>query len=159
MRPTKQLILGFREAASRLRDYNVKYAWDKPCNCNCGILAQAILGLTGDQLFERYQPCGTWSSYAEYNMRMCADTGIPHDELFKILQEAGLELGDYNLIEYVGGIKLCSDREYVAVQFDQWADELERKRRNETNKVTHPRTKGDRKETTGSQHQIQLVDA
>jgi hypothetical protein len=72
-------------------------------------------------------------------MDSCSETGMPTDELFRVLCEAGLELGDFSLIENIGDEDDCDlgDRELVARRFDQFADNLETKRKTNQRKQNH----------------------
>lgn len=105
----EKLISALESVISGLESGSVNYDWEKVCQCNCGLVAQAITGLQDKELYEKllhpmiekyhdasegrrklnhkkkYDP--TWCQLvAEY----CPLTGMPMEGIFKILYEAGM---------------------------------------------------------------------
>lgn len=122
MKPTKTLIRALRETAQKLRD-GTNYNWHFMSRCNCGLLAQTIMGINSRELALNLAAeglCGYWRSMAKDR---CPATGLPNDSVFRTLAEAGLEPGDYEAIEYCG-----ANRNPVAAWMDTEADKLERLR-------------------------------
>jgi len=145
MKPTKQLILAFREAASRLRDVrNFRYNWSSTQNCTCGILAQCILGFKDGMEFRERYPFlgGYWADLAK-SKAICSQTDLPILKMFDILLDAGLDIEDFAKIERFG---LKPDGSYpkrhdVAEYFDKIANTLEQERKDshETHKAVDSR--------------------
>jgi hypothetical protein len=128
MKPTKQLIRALRETAHKLRN-GEQYNWRMVLECNCGLLAQTLLAVDGDELvkglFEnrdiRESPDIYWTTMARL---ACPTTGVPLCGVFRALHEAGIETADYERIEYGAGTRPST----VAAWMDREADELERRR-------------------------------
>ena len=133
MKPTKQLILAFRQVADGLERGTLDYKWSNPGKCNCGLLASALLGVDTSTLnkmrYEDPNHLGCWTGAAE--AIYCQRSGLPTTELFKLLESHGLEQKDYKHIELLGGSSGRDCPQVVAAQFNKWADELEQRRKDE----------------------------
>lgn len=121
MKPTKQLIRGLRETAQRLRTTPADYDWYSGASCNCGLLAQTLLGLNRGQLQER-KCYGAWSKHSR-----CAQTDRPMQEVVEALYAVGLEENDFFRIEFLDGARY-DDPRAVAAWMDAEADKLEARR-------------------------------
>lgn len=98
-----KLITSLRVAANALERGSFPYAWDEPSQCNCGVLACAILGLSPTELDSvlpeiPHEESQTWTKRAGY---YCPVTGMPTQQIFKALHDAGMKLEDYRELEYL----------------------------------------------------------
>ena len=127
MRPTKQLIRALGETAQRLRSDDHGYSWAHATRCNCGVLAQTLLGI-GEIELGAFGTCGTWTVSANYGH--CAQTGLPTRRLFKALAACGVEASDYERIEYLDAkdANVFDVPANVAAWMDAQADLLEARR-------------------------------
>lgn len=143
---TKQLIDGLRTAADWIESGKIRYHWGSPEQCNCGILAQAILGVNPTEITET----NYYSNWHE-EVKRCYQTGLDINYIIKGLIEVGMKPTDFVNLEYLTfeGIPLSSAEYYyytnptnVISYMRTWADSLERKLLNQstktktTNKVT-----------------------
>ncbi len=98
----KTLIKTFREVADLVESEAVTYAWDKGSQCNCGIVARHILGYSKDEMSNALisigNGTGMWSDHAEKN---CSISNISHNNIFKILLDAGLKFKDFHHLEFL----------------------------------------------------------
>ena len=126
MKPTKQLIRALRETAQLIRTQPERYDWARGSRCNCGLLAQNLMGISESVLFHSMSwSCWTFGAI-QYH---CSNTGLPMNDIFKALHEAGLEQGDYDRIEHLGGNRYDMENpSAVAAWMDREADKLERLR-------------------------------
>lgn len=111
MRPSRLLIDALRQTADDIANQGKRYAWHERESCNCGILAQNLLGLKPHELKVEIAcslmrgegfgatPCDTWSEMS----RICPETGLPVADIISTLMTYGLDQGDFNRIEYLGG--------------------------------------------------------
>ncbi len=90
--------------ASMLKTGAIEYNWVHQEQCNCGLLARSITGLTSWQLRDSLRPLllpgkegvKTWAQMAS---RHCPITGEPVNEIFKKLHAAGLTFADFGELE------------------------------------------------------------
>lgn len=86
------------ERVEKDRDYD----WSYPQSCNCGILAQELLGVNQEDLKTIIHGdanlVGSWSLSAEDVMK-CAVTGAPLVGVFRALKECGIDLDDFWWLE------------------------------------------------------------
>lgn len=131
MKPTKTLILGLREAAHHLRTKPEEYSWGHMSECNCGILAQCLMHVNRSELFFRLpQEGGFYQSWTHY--ATCSATGLVTSQVVKTLMDHGLEAGDFAKIEHMECTGLNRENPaHVAAYFDQLADDLEKRRKEE----------------------------
>ena len=141
---TKQLIDGLRTAADWIESGKVRYHWGIPEQCNCGILAQAILGIHPIEI--------TITNYHlnwHKEVKRCYETGLDINYIIKVLIEVGMKPTDFVNLEYLTFEGIPSSDEYyftnptnVISYMRTWADSLERELLNQsikaktTNKVT-----------------------
>jgi hypothetical protein len=141
---TKQLIDGLRTAADWIESGKVRYNWGNPEQCNCGILAQAILGIHPIEI-TRTNYHLNWHK----EVKRCYETGLDINYIIKGLIEVGMKPTDFVNLEYLTFEGIPSSDEYyftnptnVISYMRTWADSLERELLNQstkaktTNKVT-----------------------
>ena len=141
---TKQLIDGLRTAADWIESGKVRYHWGIPEQCNCGILAQAILGIHPIEI-TRTNYHLNWHK----EVKRCYETGLDINYIIKGLIEVGMKPTDFVNLEYLTFEGIPSSDEYyftnptnVISYMRTWADSLERELLNQstkaktTNKVT-----------------------
>lgn len=144
MKPTKILIRALRETAHLLRTGQVYYSWWDPDQCNCGLLAQQVLGIDSDILLqmrrcEEHGPLYGWGLNTPTTfegMMICRQSGLPVNELVTRLEAAGIEPRDMEELEMVRG------QDNVATWMDTKADELERRRLSLSGLVESPASDG-----------------
>lgn len=92
------LAAAFRRVSSLIRSDKVDYDWDMQSRCNCGLVAQAALGVSRSQLTKLLKPSDgeTWADFAHEH---CPVTGIPTLKIFRALHDAGLRFEDYQALE------------------------------------------------------------
>jgi len=113
----QHLIDSLKIVHNALKNDAINYNWTKQCSCNCGIVAQAILGKNQtelnemiDKVFDREyfrkvlkKDSGekielTWRNAVQV---YCPLTGEPLHDIFKKLEEAGLNRFDMTHLEYL----------------------------------------------------------
>lgn len=113
----KNLIQKLQIAIHGLETDSVKYNWYNPCSCNCGIVAQSMLGMSMAELDKRIQVPFSSKNLRQYLIinqndslecswrnavkAYCPMTGKPLDEIFSQLNEAGLSREDMCHLEYM----------------------------------------------------------
>lgn len=143
MIPNQKLIDALRNAANRIEVAPHEYDWSSQTRCNCGILAQELLDMTSFELYwaldePDYDSPNSWSSFAREQqlklLSICSDTHLPLNKVFQALIANGIEIEDFEKIEYLKGSKLKSEDptdfsfanpKDVVSSFRQWANELE----------------------------------
>ena len=135
MKPSRLLIDALRQTADDIVSGHKFYAWHMRENCNCGILAQNLLGLRPLELKQEINSSlrrgikfgattsDTWSEMA----RICPETGLPVADIISSLMEFGIAPEDVYRIEYLGGdlTKPFSHAESVAQWLRKEATKLE----------------------------------
>ena len=135
MIPSPLLIAALRKTADDIAKGNKKYAWHERESCNCGVLAQNLLGIEPHKLKVEIAcslmrgegfgstPSDTWSEMA----RICPETGLPVADIVTTLMGYGLEAQDFAALEYLEGnvTKPFSDKNAVATWLREKATELE----------------------------------
>jgi hypothetical protein len=104
-------IEALRAASKALKDGTVFYDWKKPHSCNCGIVAQAVLGKSSLSLrtilgpvqaavraITQNEAMPTWTKMAQV---VCPVTGIPENEIFRALHDAGFTAKELCQLEYL----------------------------------------------------------
>ena len=134
---TKQLIDGLRTAADWIESGKVRYNWGNPEQCNCGILAQAILGINPTEITET----NYHSSWHE-EIKRCYETGLDINYIIKGLIEVGMKPTDFVNLEYLTFEGIPSSDEYyftnptnVISYMRTWADSLEKELLNQSTKA------------------------
>lgn len=135
---TKQLIDGLRTAANWIESEEVRYHWGSPEQCNCGILAQAILGINPTEITET-----NYHSNWHKEVKRCYETGLDINYIIKGLIEVGMKSTDFVNLEYLTfeGIPRPSylyhyytNPNNVVSYMRTWADSLERELLNQSAK-------------------------
>lgn len=135
MKPTLTLIKALRSVADKLERGEIAYRWAVDTDCNCGVLAQELLGKTDEQLEILFNDHdrpelipGHW--YWKANRSRCSKTGLPLNEVFATLLDAGLEWEDFGIIENLSDFDADNrtDKATVIQYFRFKADLLEKQR-------------------------------
>ena len=109
----QKLIAALNLAVSALKNNTIYYNWERQESCNCGVVAQAVLGKSAQQVKdlwlkstetrikvkrpdEKIDP--TWQDSVKH---LCPMTGEPLTEVFKQLFSAGLSKEDIVHLEYM----------------------------------------------------------
>ena len=134
---TKQLIDGLRTAADWIESGKVRYHWGIPEQCNCGILAQAILGIHPTEITKTNYHLN-WHK----EVKRCYETGLDINYIIKELIEVGMKPTDFVNLEYLTFEGIPSSDEYyftnptnVISYMRTWADSLERELLNQSTKA------------------------
>lgn len=113
----EKLLKALKTSVALLESGTVNYYWYQPMSCNCGIVAQTIMGATPnnlklmlptDKLKELYDndlhlSSPTWSNMV-YNF--CPVTGEPLYDVFKILDNNGLSRIEIGHLEFLSDKKI-----------------------------------------------------
>ena len=102
MKANWKLIQALRSAADRIENDN-DYSWMCWEKCNCGILAQELLGVSQGTLDEMLDISDEFKGWTISSKDICSTTGLPHAAIYNTLMEYGLEVGDFTQIEYLRG--------------------------------------------------------
>ncbi len=109
----EKLIAGLSLAISALKDNTIHYDWVEQDSCNCGVVAQAITGLSRPDLRKMWNEVSgaldgikkdgkainkTWQNGVKH---LCPITGQPTVDIFKILFAQGLSKSDIVHLEYM----------------------------------------------------------
>jgi hypothetical protein len=106
MEKKAHLIKSLEIAIDALKNDTIAYNWLKTHSCNTGVVAQALLGVTRQELNEISCPLfmdlpgesKTWKKGVKYN---CPITGESIPEIIKRLEAAGLHRNDIVHLEYL----------------------------------------------------------
>ena len=112
MNKKENLIKALKVAVNALENGTVFYNWIKPCSCNCGVVAQAILGKTRDdvktafmEIENRTKPkrddkthASTWKEGVQY---LCSITGKTDVSIFNELFSIGMSPEDITHLEFL----------------------------------------------------------
>lgn len=87
------------------------YDWEKTPHCNCGLMVQALTGLSSQQVAvfknrakspltgeDAKTGVPTWAQSARYN---CSITGLPTDHVFQTLHDKGFRIKDIVHLEFM----------------------------------------------------------
>lgn len=133
---TKQLINGLRTAANWIESNKVRYYWGSRETCNCGILAQAILGINPIEIAKT----NYYSNWHE-EVKRCYKTGLHINYIIKGLIEVGMKPTDFVNLEYltfegiprpISEYYYYTDPKHVVSYMRTWADSLERELLNQS---------------------------
>src|SRR5271165_6450143 len=105
----QKLIKALNLAINALKNDTVHYSWQHQNSCNCGIVAQAILGKNKQQINSLWANVETKLeeiNIKEYTWRngvkhLCPITGEPLVDVFSKLFESGLSKEDIVHLEYM----------------------------------------------------------
>lgn len=116
MNRKEKLIKSLMSAIRALENGTVTYNWQEQHSCNCGVVSQAMLGMTGTELKHRLKDeeifkheifakvkdepevAKTWKNLIS---AWCPITGLPMKQIFHDLNEAGLTTDDMAHLEYL----------------------------------------------------------
>jgi hypothetical protein len=111
----KNLVKSLIVAIDALRNDTIHYDWKEQHSCNAGVVAQACLGLTRDEVNRMRAPLfnvlddinekrstdkldQTWKNAIKYG---CPITGLSNFEIIDSLEKAGLSKADIVHLEYL----------------------------------------------------------
>ncbi len=106
-----KLITALRTCAKALEQGTFDYKWERPESCNCGILACSIMGKSIAEMATDLEPMRKQVTQPNWRFlvgRFCPVTGIPQNEIFKALFEAGLSQSDIIELEELSNKKVLS---------------------------------------------------
>jgi hypothetical protein len=116
MNRKEKLIKSLMGAIRALENGTVTYNWQHQHSCNCGVVSQAMLGITGTELKQRLKDeeifkheifakvkdepevSKTWKNLIS---AWCPITGVPMKQIFDDLNDAGLTTDDIAHLEYL----------------------------------------------------------
>lgn len=118
MNRKEKLIDSLRIAANALKNDTIYYDWNNQCSCNAGVISQAVLGITSDELEKKRKSLFsvlsgkndglnsndkdyvdyTWKNAVQYG---CPITGKNMPEIIRDLEAAGLTREDIVHLEYL----------------------------------------------------------
>jgi len=94
----KTLPEAMRAAAARIEAKD-GYEWQLTDCCNCGILAQCVMGVNEDELRDaRGLLIGTWEMMSKH---VCRSSGLPMPVVFQVLCDSGMSLDDFDHLEWL----------------------------------------------------------
>jgi len=145
------LIQKLRVTASNLES-GASYSWGHVNRCNCGHLAQTILGKSSSDIYKAARSCGL-DEWTEYANDYCPMSGAPVDDIIDSLLDTGFELKDIQHLEYLSDRKILQalpggfrylqkgNRYDSAIYMRTWASvlELELKNKADTNLASKKR--------------------
>lgn len=134
---TKQLMDGLRTAAEWIESGKVEYQWTECGKCNCGILAQAITGMSALEVHNSLV-LGLWRGHFEpyYTEELPL--------VIKQMMAAGMKQEDFDKLESLTEVDRGEDfielppyknPVEVVAYMRTWADSLERELLNQSTKV------------------------
>lgn len=116
MNRKEHLINSLRVVVDALKNDTIHYDWKEQHSCNAGVVAQACLGITRDQVNQMRKPLFnvletinesrekdkrldlTWKNAVKYG---CPITGLSNFEIVDSLEKAGLSKADIVHLEYL----------------------------------------------------------
>lgn len=118
MNRKETLIYGLRTAINALKNDTIHYDWNFPKSCNMGVVAQAVLEVSSDELKEMYKPLfkpvnkinekrdanretkimTSWKNAVKY---ACPITGKDMPEIINILESKGMSRADIVHLEFL----------------------------------------------------------
>jgi hypothetical protein len=118
MNRKETLVNSLRVAVNALKNDTIYYDWNKQCSCNAGVISQAVLGITSDELEKKRKSLfsviseknegrrsedkdyidHTWKNAVQYG---CPITGKNMPEIVRDLEAAGLTREDIVHLEYL----------------------------------------------------------
>lgn len=137
--PSRALIHALRTTAVRL-DSGATFQWAHMGHCNCGHLAQSLTSLAPAEIHRRaLERAGDWTTQALEigDVEHCPATGLPIDEIFRTMLEAGLTTRDIADLESLSSRVVLAalppeareldkrKREHAVLYFRTWAEVLE----------------------------------
>lgn len=116
MNKKQHLINSLRIAVNALKNDTVRYNWSEQCSCNAGIVSQAVLNLTADELQEKrstlFGKLSAFNKEQKDDKKLdltwknaikiaCPITGKNMPEIINDLEAAGLTREDIAHLEYL----------------------------------------------------------
>lgn len=104
-----KLITALRTAATALSDGTFYYDWASHESCNCGVVACALLGTSAKDLEARLDAVASKRrnrSWTDLVGQHCPVVGMPTEDVFRQLFEAGLTAKDICNLEYLDDPKV-----------------------------------------------------
>jgi hypothetical protein len=117
MNKKEHLLSSLRLAINALKNDTIKYDWHEQCSCNAGVVSQAVLGISQDDLDVLRKPAFkklidhnkqveksdkeiqlTWKNSIKYT---CPITGKGMPKVFQDLEDAGLSRFDIAHLEFM----------------------------------------------------------
>jgi hypothetical protein len=135
----RALVTALRTTVVRLES-GAKFQWAHMGHCNCGHLAQSLTSLPPAEIHRRaLERAGDWTTQALEvgELAHCPSTGLPIDEVFLAMLEAGLTTRDIAELESLSSRAVLSsiplesrdldkrDRAHAVLYMRAWADLLE----------------------------------
>lgn len=149
MKTRKQkLIEALSLAIHALENNTIHYEWTHQESCNCGIVAQAVLGVNNVQLRDMWQGAlsvmnkhkrdeekidPTWQNAVK---RLCPITGEPMADVFRKLFNAGLTKEDIVHLEYMNNVAILK-RSGIDTSQKYYESRTKKVKRTETTRVPH----------------------
>jgi hypothetical protein len=113
-----KLIKSLKLAINALKNDTIHYEWHSQCSCNCGVVSQAVLGLSSLEVRKRISPLitainkkveqykalkktppdRTWKNIVKFN---CSITGKTNVQILSDLFDAGLTPEDICHLEFL----------------------------------------------------------
>ncbi len=125
-----------REAAARITKKTVDYNWYRTESCNCGILAQVVLDMSGVELRTTigFGNTGPWCMMSDDAAKLlaqevCPTTGLGLVKVFAALYDMGFtreELEKLEMWEPDSSNGYYKKPECVAEYMNNWAERLEK---------------------------------
>lgn len=105
----EKLITSLKTVINALQNGIADYNWVRPEQCNCGLVVQAILGETSQQIQQRFIEVRkklrskgindpTWKNGVKYLCPISAKTDV---EIYEVLEKNGLSKEDIAHLEYL----------------------------------------------------------
>lgn len=134
-KPSLHLVEKLRETAVKLES-GASYSWGHVSRCNCGHLAQSLLPLTSNDIYQAARSCGI-DEWTEFANDYCPESGRLMDDIMDSLFGLGLEIDDIHQLEYLSNRKVLEalpggfrylekgNRAHAALYMRTWASLLE----------------------------------
>ncbi len=140
-----------KKTAARIIENPHEYSWNRTSQCNCGILAQVVLGVSRDELQNKYIPsyASTWANMIGVTADLlrhnfiksdkpcataCHTTNMDTLEMFEALRSAGFSMEEMMELERLTNEKYNgkpeeihhADKWEVTYYLLRWAQDLEK---------------------------------
>lgn len=132
MNKKEHLVSSLRLAINALENDTIKYNWYEQCSCNAGVVSQAVLGISQDDLDVLRKPAFkklvdhntqveksdkeiqlTWKNSIKYT---CPITGKGMPKVFQDLEDAGLSRFDIAHLEFMDNPAILAESTIEKVQ-------------------------------------------
>jgi hypothetical protein len=130
MEKKAHLIKSLEIVIDSLKNDTIAYNWLKTHSCNMGVVAQALLGVTRQELNEISRPLfmdlpgesKTWKKGVKYN---CPITGEAIPEIIKRLEAAGLHRNDIVHLEYLDNSAILANSTIEKIKISLGSERFE----------------------------------